>query len=518
MLSVVAALIIYTGPVFITNNPEMPEAAAIAVDHDGVVVETYSDIPETDIKIIELPGEIALPGLHDAHLHVEGIGMLAEQLSLHGEKTADEVVEKAIAFAKLHPKVSIITGRGWDQNDWDVQQFPTAELMDCIDKPIYLRRVDGHAAWLNNAMLELVGITSETVDPEGGRILRDENGNPSGVLIDNALDLVSDILPERTDAERRRHIKTGLQACADAGLVAVHNMGMSLASVRVATEMARNDELPIRLFVYFEGSEDECWEVANDFDSTGLLTIQGFKLYADGALGSRGAALLENYSDDVHQNGLVLTDPVLMEKRFRMAEKMGLQVAVHAIGDRGVRNTLSCVKGYRRCRIEHSQVVHPDDFDLYVENEIIASMQPTHCTSDMYWAEERVGAERIKGAYAWRTMLNNNIPLAFGSDSPIEDYDPLPGIYAAVTRKDKSGWPEDGWYSEQCLTNAEAIAAFSSGAAYAVGRETTLGKIAKGYKFDATILDKDPRGNPELWLGAKPVGLVVDGKVDLEIN
>ncbi|MBT7310286.1 amidohydrolase [bacterium] len=518
MLSVVAALIIYTGPVFITNNPEMPEAAAIAVDQNGVVVETYSEIPETDYKIIELPGEIALPGLHDAHLHVEGIGMLAEQLSLHGEKTADEVVKKAIAFAKQHPEVSIITGRGWDQNDWDVQQFPTAKLMDGIDRPIYLRRVDGHAAWLNHAMLELVGITSEIVDPDGGRILRDGNGNPTGVLIDNALDLVSDFLPERTDAERKRHIKTGLQACADAGLVAVHNMGMSLASVRVATDMAKKDELPIRLFVYFEGSEDECWKVANDFESTGLLTIQGFKLYADGALGSRGAALLENYSDDQHQNGLVLTDPVLMEKRFRMAEKMGLQVAVHAIGDRGVRNTLNCVKGYRRCRIEHSQVVHPDDFELYVENEVIASMQPSHCTSDMYWAEERLGAERIKGAYAWRTMLDNNIPLAFGSDSPIEDYDPLPGIYAAVTRKDKTGWPENGWYSEQCLTDAEAIAAFSSGAAYAVGREATLGKIAKGYKFDATLLDKDPRANHGLWLSAKPVGLVVDGKINLEIN
>ena len=516
-----ARVTVYAGPVFVTQDPDLPEAAAVAVDHHGRVVELYGEVPrDTEWPVVTLPGRLALPGLCDAHLHVSGIGRLREQVSLRGCRSPQEAAARVQAFAAAHPELPVIQGRGWDQSLFPGRRFPTAADLDGVcDRPVILRRVDGHAAWVNRAALRAAGISAATPDPAGGRLLRDAAGAPLGVLVDNALDLLDGVVPPPDDATRERWLLAGLNACADAGLTAVHDMGESPAVADVAQRLADAGRLPIRLFVYLEGSVPGAVAALDRYHDAPRFAVVGVKSYADGALGSRGAALLADYGDDPGNRGLLVTDPDTLRARMAAVHRRGFQNAVHAIGDRANRLVLDIVADIqhgdtsRRHRVEHAQVVAPDDFPRFRELGVIASMQPTHATSDMRWAEQRLGPQRVLGAYAWRTMRDLGVPLAFGSDAPVENWDPLPGIYAAVTRQDKSGWPPGGWYPAQRLTDAEAVAAFTTGAAYAVHREGELGRLSRGYLFDVTVLDRDPRGRPAQWLAARVTAVVVGGEV-----
>ncbi len=515
-----ATMRIYTGPVFWTGDAELPQAEAVAVDATGRIVEVYAQTPKgSPWPIIKLPGAFATAGLVDAHLHVSGIGRRSEQVALESAGSAAEAAALVQAWIEDHPEVSVVRGRGWDQSRWPDREFPSwRELEGVSSRPMVLRRVDGHAAWINRTMLDLARITRDSPDPDGGRILRDAAGEPTGVLVDNAVDLLDPVLPVPTDADRERWLLAGLNACADVGLTAVHDMGQNTATCDIAERLAIAGRLPIRLFVYLEGSEDDTMAAMSRYAPHPNFMVQGMKYYTDGALGSRGAALLAVYDDEPTQRGLLVTDPMELERRVDMVHRRGFQCAIHAIGDRGNRTALDAIHKAqygalgRRHRVEHAQVVHPDDFARFVAEGAVASVQPTHCTSDMRWAEQRLGAERVKGAYAWRTFVDAGTHLPLGSDAPVEDWNPMPGIYAAITRQDVEGHPDGGWFPEQRLTWQEAVAGFTAEAAYAVHREEDLGRIAPGCFFDVTVMDIDPRNEPTAWLKAVPTAVFVGGE------
>jgi len=515
---------IYIGPVFWTGDPALPEAAAVAVGADGRILETYGVVPrDTPWEIVELPGALALPGLHDAHLHVSGIGKRCEQAALEGARSALEARDLVAVWAAANPDVAVVRGRGWDQSRWPGGAFPTwRDLEGAGARPMVLRRVDGHASWVNRTMLDLAGITAATPDPEGGRILRDAQGEPTGVLVDNAADLLTPVLPRSTAADQERWLLAGLAACADAGLTAVHDMGQTPETCDIAQRLADEGRLPIRLFVYLEGSEVGSMAALGRYRAVDRFAVRGMKYYTDGALGSRGALLLADYSDEPGRRGLAVTDALILTDLVREVHRRGFQCAIHAIGDGGNRMALDAIAAAqapdttvtvsRRHRVEHAQVVHPDDFARFAALGALASVQPTHCTSDLRWAEQRLGPERVRGAYAWRTFLDHGVRLPLGSDAPVEDWDPLPGIYAAITRQEPDGDPAGGWHPEQTLTTAEALRGFTAEAAYAVGREGDLGVLRPGLLFDCTVLDRDPRGgDPVRWLSAKPSALFVGG-------
>ena len=514
-------LTLYTGPRFITGEAFLPEAAGVIADELGRVRALVRTLPEAPtMAIVKLPGALAVAGLHDAHVHTEGVGARIDQVSLLGMKTPAEMKKRVAAFARAHPDAAAVRGRGWDQSRFQNGAWPTAADLDGVTtKPVFLTRVDGHAGLANKALLKLAGVDKSTSDPAGGRILRDADGAPTRVLIDSAMSLVEPKLPPPSPADRERWLVAGLTAFADAGLVAVHDMGMSVDSARILMKLDDAGKLPVRVFVYLDGTDEASYGLLGTRPPSERLEIVGVKLYADGAMGSRGAALLEDYADEPGQRGLLITEPAVLEARIKQVQQKGFQAAIHAIGDRGnhvVVTALAAAEGNDRSarhRVEHAQLIAPDDFALFARTGVIASMQPTHATSDMRWAEARVGRERLKGAYAWRTMLDKHIPLAFGSDAPIESERPVLGLYAAITRQDDEGNPPGGFLPDQRLTEAEALHAFAAGAAYAVHHERDLGALTPGMFFDVSLFDKDPHGAAPKWLQTKPVGTVVGGKL-----
>lgn len=511
---------LYVGPTFVTGDASAPEAKAIVTDENGVIREVLAATPAdtSGYDVVTVPGALALPGLHDAHAHLLMIGQREDRVDLLGARTPVELKERVAAFARAHPDATVIRGRGWDQSLFPGQAFPTAQdLEGATDRPVLLSRVDGHAVLVNRALLEKAGIDKRTKDPEGGRVLRDKSGAPTGVLVDNAMSLVDKVLPAPSAADLERWLVAGTSAAADAGLVAVHDMGFSLAALPVLRKLDAEGRLPIRVFVYLDGSDAQAIETAASFPRGARFEVRGVKLFADGAMGSRGAALLEDYSDERGHRGLLLTEPKVLEEQVRRIHLSGKQAAIHAIGDRGNRVALEAIAAAegaergRRHRVEHAQLLHPDDFAAFSQLGAIASMQPTHATSDMRWAEARVGKERVKGAYAWRTLLDSGAPLAFGSDAPVESERAALGLYAAVTRQDASGAPEGGWLPEERLGVDQAIRAFSAGAAFAVGREHELGVLKPGYTLDVSAFDRDPRNDAKQWLEAAPTATIVAG-------
>lgn len=509
----------YVGPRFVTGEEFMPEAKVVVADETGRIRLLMRNIPKDNpYPVVTLPGALAVAGLHDAHLHIEGIGQGKENLDLLGTSSTAELKQKVAAFAKAHPSLSVIRGRGWDQSRFKGQAFPTAaDLEGATALPVMLSRVDGHAVLVNRALLEKAKITKDTPDPAGGRILRDKAGAPTGVLVDNAIDLVTPHLPAPTDGDRRRWLTAGLDAAADAGLVAVHDMGMELASAKVLLQMDQEGVLPVRVFVYLDGTKDESYEFLGTQKNSEKLYFMGVKLYADGALGSRGAALIDDYSDEPGKKGLMLTEPAVLEQRIQRVHQKGYQAAIHAIGDGANRIVIDLLVKHHatdiRDRVEHAQVMHPDDLHKLYAARITASMQPTHATSDMRWAEDRLGKARLAGAYAWRTVLDDGTALAFGSDAPVEDVRPAWGLYAAITRQDHDGQPPGGWTPNQRLTIAEALRSFARDAAWAVNLERHAGAMTPGMFFDASLFDVDAVADkdPKAWLAAKPVGTVVSG-------
>jgi len=482
-------------------------------------------------KRIDLTGSFLFPGWADAHGHLLGLGKSLEVANLRGAADAAEAAARIGEVAARLPGASWVEGRGWDQNLWPGKAFPDARDLDAVlpARPVAARRVDGHALWVNTRALEAAGIARETPDPEGGRILRRPDGTPSGVLVDNAMDLLEKVLPESSPADLRRRFAAAGQACVRVGLTQVQDAsGYSPAEIAALERLASERALPLR--VYATVSPDPA--ALSAFFAKGarvgggreLLTVRAIKAYADGALGSRGAALLSDYSDEPGRQGLLVTPPSRLDEIARQARANGWQLWIHAIGDRGNRVSLDAFRkasataargsGGSRPRIEHAQVVAPADVSRFGPEGVIASMQPVHATSDMPWAEARVGPQRIAGAYAWRTLKNSGARLAGGSDFPVESENPLHGFYAAITRQDLAGRPTGGWRAAERLTRAEALALFTSDAAWAAFEEGSRGKIAPGYSADFTVFARDPMTAPEPEIPKIPVVLtVVDGRV-----
>ena len=482
--------------------------------------------------VVDASNATILPGLTDAHGHLYGLGLALDTVRLVGATSYDEVIARVKERAQRAAPGEWILGRGWDQNRWPSKEFPTAAALDAAipDHPVWLRRIDGHAGLANSAAMRAAGLSTPRLDPHGGRILRDERGNPSGVFIDDAMEIIDKVVPPPSFALRKQRVLAAAEEIAHQGLVETHDPGADDDTIKAVRELIDEKRFPIRVYTMLSDAQADDAETpaANIqdwlkrgpiLDYHDRLTVRSIKLYADGALGSRGAALLAPYSDDPSNTGLVIATPEHITDMARRALAAGFQVNTHAIGDRGVRNVIDSYEKAgltpdKRFRIEHLQAVAPSDFPRLAKLGIIASMQPTHATSDMRWAEARLGSERIKGAYAWRTVLDTGARLAFGSDFPVEEVNPFFGIHAAVTRQDHEGWPDGGWYPAQRLTLAEAVRGFTSDAAYAAFEEQSRGTIEPGKLADFTIVDGDFYSMPagDLWK-AKVRMTVVGGEV-----
>jgi predicted amidohydrolase YtcJ len=455
-----------------------------------------------DARVIDAGDATIFPGLTDAHAHLYGLGLSLDLVRLVDTTSAADVVARVRERAQTTPAGEWVVGRGWDQNDWAVKEFPTAALLDAAvpDKPVFLRRVDGHAAWVNTAAMRAAGITAATLNPPGGRIIRDARGEPTGVFVDDAMDLLERVMPEVTPELRKRRVLASAREIARQGLTEIHDAGADAATITAVRELIDEKQFPIRVYSMLSDNDAllrEWFARGPLMNYGGRLTVRSVKMYADGALGSRGAALLAPYSDEPANDGLMIATVDHLTYVAQRARSTGFQANTHAIGDRGNRNVIDAyeragVSASDRFRIEHLQVVTPGDFPRLARLGIIASMQPTHATSDMYWAADRVGPDRVKGAYAWRTVLNAGGRLALGSDFPVEAVNPWFGIYAAVTRQDQKGWPAGGWYPDQKLTLAEAIRGFTADAAYAAFEQDSRGTIEVGKLADFTIVEGNP--------------------------
>ncbi len=519
-----------------TSDPQRPQAQAMAWSQDGRLLELgesaalLAKYPQA--RRIDASGKTVIPGLIDAHGHLMGLGYALMRADLTGTRSKQEILERLRAYAGNLPEGAWLLGGGWDQNDWPEKVFPSAADLDAAfpDRPVWLERVDGHAGWANSAALRAVAAKSgKPLDgdwqPAGGRIER-TGGKPTGVFVDGAMALVYEVVPPADDATREQAAAKAFEAAVRHGLTGVHDMGVSREDLALFKRFADAGKLPLRVDAYADGDGNALADLcANGLyrHPGGRLEMRGVKLYIDGALGSRGAAMLEDYSDDHGNHGLLVTDPVTYEASARKALGCGVQVATHAIGDRGNRivlDTYAKVLGDKassdhRWRIEHSQIVSLEDIPRFAKLGVIASMQPTHATSDMPWAEDRVGPQRILGAYAWQRFLHSGARLALGSDFPVESVDPRLGLYAAVTRQDREGQPPGGWQPEQRLSAAEAVRGFTADAAWAGRDEKEVGQLAPGLRADFVIVDEDPLAVPSAqlddlhirstWVDGKPV-------------
>jgi predicted amidohydrolase YtcJ len=454
---------------------------------------------------INAHGDTLLPGLIDAHGHITALGEYGTRVGLFDTKSLPEAQARIKAFAAANPDRAWIEGGGWNQVTWKLGRFPTAAELDAVvaDRPAALARIDGHALWLNSKALSAAGIDKNSKDPQGGRIERDAAGNPTGVLLDNAMAQLDAVISPPSDAQRRANLSAALASLNSVGLTSVGDAGVGAAEVALYREFAESGLLSVRVYAMILDTGDDFKALSKNGPLIGYgndrLTVRSVKLVADGALGSRGAAMLEPYSDQAKQYGLLRMSAPEIDEKIRTALAAGYQVNVHAIGDAANRQVLDgfeaaykTVGGRQlRNRIEHAQIVALSDIPRFKQLDLIASMQPTHATSDMNMAEDRIGAQRLKGAYAWRTFLAQGTVIAGGSDFPVESNNPFFGLYSAVTRADHAGNPQGGWHSEQAMSLVEAFRAFTLDAAYAQHQEKTLGSLEPGKWADFILIDRD---------------------------
>ncbi len=497
-----------------TVDSKQAKVTAFAFDQSGKILaigrreDLLASYPQATHH--QYPYQTIVPGLIDAHGHLLGLGLQLRNVDLVDTKSVAEVIDRLKAAATQQPnEQSWLIGRGWDQNDWANKQFPSAKDLDAAfpDRPVWLERVDGHAGWANSAAIKLASrLLDGDWQPNGGKIMR-VGKQATGVLIDNAMALIDQAVPALNITQRQALLRRAVDEAARFGLTGVHDAGTSLADYRILESMAANGELPIRVYAMADGDQAALAAICPADQPIGAplrsvsnrLEMRAVKLYIDGALGSRGAALLETYSDDATQSGLLMLPAAQFSNVVERLMRCGLQINTHAIGDRGNRVVLDTLKkaqtqfpnSHQRHRIEHAQVVHPDDLMRFAELNIIASMQPTHATSDMPWAQARLGALRLRGAYAWQTMLKLKVPLALGSDFPVEPVSPWLGLYAAITRQDATGMPKSGWQPQEKLSRAQALYGFTMGAAYAGFAEHRVGSISVGKQADFVLIDRD---------------------------
>lgn len=494
-----ADLLVYNATIY-TVDSSFSTAEAMAIK-DGKIVATgkTADLEKQyDYKEkLDAEGKFIYPGFIDAHAHFVGYGMSLQTVNLVGTNSWEECIERVKAFAAEN-KEGWITGRGWDQNDWDLKEFPNNEVLDTLfpDRPVLLTRIDGHAAIANAKALELAGINPG--DTLTGGSIEEMEGSLTGILIDNAIDLVSAKIPNATKEQFKEALKDAEQNCFAMGLTTIDDCGLSYSNVEWIKELHTNGDLKMRLYVMLsDAKENYDYAAKNGMIKTDRLNVRSFKVYGDGALGSRGACLLEPYSDKAGHYGFLLSKPEHFDSVANWLSEKQWQMCTHAIGDSGNRTILNIYAKYLkekndlRWRIEHAQVVNQNDFALFGKYSVIPSVQPTHATSDMYWAGDRLGAERVKGAYAYQQLLQQNGWMPLGTDFPVEDISTFKTFFAAVIRKDAKGWPANGYQTENALTREEAIRGMTIWAAKSNFEEKEKGSLEKGKFADFVILDRD---------------------------
>jgi len=475
---------------------------------------------------VEFPGGTLLPGLIEGHAHVGGLGALSRQVDLTGLTSLPETLRRIQDWSAAHSQ-GWLQGRGWDQNRWPAAAYPRALDLDALtgSRPAFLERVDGHAAWVNTAALAVAGIGPGTPDPEGGRILKDAAGRPSGILLDTAVELVRKLIPELTAAEREAQLKAGLTALRAEGFTAVADMGVDGPELAAYQRLAAAGTLPIRVFAYLSHDRDLMLRELKQSRPklVSFFQVQGVKFYLDGALGSRGARLLAPYADEPGTRGLWVTEPRKVAADVAITLRAGYQPAIHAIGDAANRAALDLlakatkrVKGAPPPRIEHAQIVTAEDAARFGKLGVVASVQPVHCTSDHSWTPARLGPERLGEAFPWRSFAAGGALLAFGSDAPVEEPNPFVSLAAAETRQDPGGNPPEGFLPDQRLSRAEAVRAYTAGNAAALGRAKDLGTLRKGAVADLLWVQAPlAELSPEALRKVRPGRLWVNG---VEVN
>ena len=492
--------------VTIGEDGEVLRFTGLVFDEEGritQVLERGEDRPSTDF-LLDGRGRVMLPGMIDAHVHVMDIGFAALTLDLSDTTSLEDALAKVEQFAQDNPGRPWILGRGWNQEKWGLGRFPTAAELDAIvpDRPVWLERADNHANWANSVAMDIAGITAATKDPEGGRIIRDGRGAPTGIFVDKANALVGKHVPAPRPQDRDAAFAKAQERLIANGVTAVADMGTPIEDWQTFRRAGDIGQLKVRIMSY-----------ANSFDTAQLiagagptpwlyddkLRMGGIKLYLDGALGSRGAILKEPYHDEPSTRGIPLLTSAQLRNLMSRAALSNFQTAVHAIGDAANQDVLSAIaelaptyKGDRRWRIEHAQIVDPADLPRIGQNGTIASMQPLHQTSDRTMAEARLGPDRLGGAYAWRSVLEKGGKLAFGSDAPVEPADPFAGIAAAISRTDENGEPFGGWRAQEAISREQAFKAFTLDAAYAGFAEGRFGRLIPGERADFLLVDRDP--------------------------
>jgi predicted amidohydrolase YtcJ len=531
-----ATLIVHNAQVY-TMQAAQPTAQAVAVRGDRIVLvgssEAALELRGRDTRVIDAGGATLIPGIQDAHGHFTGLGESLQVLQLRGTTSFDAIVDMVRARAATARPGEWIRGRSWDQNDWPTKDWPHhQQLTDAApNNPVYLTRVDGHAALVNKAALDAAGMTRATVDPAGGRIIRDANGEPAGVLIDSAQALVGSKIPPATDVQLEEQILLADAEARKLGLTMVHDAGTTPTVVAVYKRLIDEGKLKTRLYVMLRGPLSM---LEPEFKKGPLinygghrLSVRAIKIGADGALGSRGAALLEPYSDEPSTSGFMTTPPEEIYAQTLAASRAGFQTCIHAIGDRGNRVAMDVfervqgeVPGARnlRMRNEHAQILDAAEIPRFAALNVIASMQATHATSDMPWVPARIGQARTQeGAYVWQRLIKSGVTLANGSDFPVEEPNPMLGFYAASTRQDASGQPQGGWMPDERLSREEMLKSFTWNAAYAAHAEKDLGSLEVGKLADMVLLDQNVMTvAPPQILSTHPLITVIGGEVVYE--
>ncbi len=487
------------------------ERFSTLVFKDGKVVkygdkDTIKQFPQA--KAIDGEGKTLLPGLIDAHGHIIGLGNNLQRLDLRGIPSAEAAGKKLQTYAKSNPDKWLV-GRGWDQTLWDNKTFPTAADLDkyVSDRPVVLTRVDGHAIWVNSKAMQLAGISQATQSPEGGEIIQ-VAGKPSGIFIDKAESLVLKHIPKQSIEQKQRALFAASKHLVSLGITSAHDAGIDFDTWRLYQDLAEQNKLPFRIYAMLSASSpklDDMLDAGVIKKQNDFLSIRSVKIYADGALGSRGAALIKDYRDRKNHKGLMLENKPELEALMSKTFKHGYSAHTHAIGDRANRIVLDSYESQfktvggklLRNRIEHAQIVHPDDIPRFKQLDIIPSMQPVHATSDMHMAEKRLNSEQLQGAYAWQTFLKQGSKVASGSDFPVELANPFDGLYSAVTRMSKQQTPENGWRNVEKLSREQALTSFTLDAAYAAFQEYKLGSLEKGKWADFILIDRDYFTVPE---------------------